>query len=144
MSDSSINFHLTKQLRKMMNRIEKILAPSNSISQRLIEIGPRLEEIMKKIQNNDYYREPSIKNKPSTKKKSQSLLAEPTMECMFSYRIVDWESLEPDIIQAITNGDPDVIVPDKILEEIYTERKIQNDALVKLRAKEKLRILEVS
>jgi hypothetical protein len=142
MTDSSITFHLTKQLRKMMNRIEKILAPSNAISNQLIEIGPRLELIMKKIQNNEYYREPEIKNKSSPRNK-QETLAEPTMECMFACRIVDWESLEPDIIQAITNGDANMNIPDKILQEIHTERKIQHDALVKLRAKEKLRMLEV-
>lgn len=134
---------LTKQIRKMMNRIEKILVPMNTMT--LNEIGPRIEILMKKIQDGIYYQDPNTLKRINLRKKEANLaLIEPTLDMIFSHRIVDWINLERDINIAITNNDDNYIIPDKVIQEIEVEKKLQADTLLKLKAKGKLESLEVS
>jgi len=134
---------LTKQIRKMINRIEKILVPVTSMT--LNEIGPRFEALMKKIHDGIYYHDPNnLTHVNLRRKQSVTVVSEPTLEMIFSNRIVDWKVLEYDIITAIMNNDKEFIIPEKIKQEIEVEKKLQCDTLNKLRSKGKLQALEVS
>lgn len=133
--------NLTKQIKKMIARIEKILYPSSSLEVNVI--GRDLESLIQNLHRGDYYCDANIgvQHSQSGRKIRASKL--PTLESTFSDRIVDWKSLEKDIIDIISRFNPDYIVPTQVQEEINTEKKLQDDFLFKLRSKEKLTSLKV-
>eukprot|EP01035_Chromulina_nebulosa_P017573 gene17573-23141_t len=66
----------------------------------------------------------------------------PTLENTFSDRIVDWDSLERELIMAINNGNEAFVISDNIKDEIETEKRIQNEYVTKIKAKSKLQSLQ--
>ena len=53
MTDNQCDTHLTKQIRKVVNKIERILVPTDSTVHSTI--GERLEILMKKVQRGAFY-----------------------------------------------------------------------------------------
>ena len=134
--------NLTKQIRKMILRIEKLMIPSNSMV--INTIGPKLEELMKRVQEGIYYVDPEPEVKLKLKRASSEKNSAPTMESTFAEKIVLWELLENDIIKTISNDNLDFITPEVVLDEINAEKRFQNEMLDKLKQKGKLTSLQVS
>lgn len=143
MSSSEVtDSHLTKQIKKMFNRIEKILNPSDSVT--FNDCGSRLEILMRKVQRGLFYRDACATIKKLHTGRKVVVKAEPTLEGTFSERVVIWDSLETEIINAISNHKEGFVLPSKVREEIDTERRIQDDTVAKLKLKDKLSSLQVS
>ena len=128
---------LTKTLGKLMGRIERIIVPPNEIRSSNSSISEKFEVLMKSCHSGIYYQDSKV----------YQLFEKPEIddvnnikECpKQTMRIINWEKLEPvlmDIICETNNG----IIPPLIYEEIEGEKHVQEVEENRQYAKEKSRI----
>lgn len=134
--------NLTKQVIKMIDRIEKIIVPNNSLIVNCI--GPRLDVLKSKLKRGVFYMDAETEFKQlGSGRKVLVKSANPTIESTFADRIVNWELLEEELCNVISNYDSSYVFPKAVIEEIETEKKIQFEVLEKFRIREKLSSLQV-
>jgi hypothetical protein len=105
---SSNDLHNTKELMKLLNRLERILVPSNSLVENIY--AGSFEILASKIKKGVYFRD-FVCGRSST-------------------RIIEWDMLEPAIYHTISSKKEEA--NKKIVDEIETEKRLQSEKLEKL------------
>jgi hypothetical protein len=130
MADSS----LLKEMKKLVNRIERILVPHNSLV--FSTIGKRLETLQTRVNNGEFFED--VNAFPV----AELLGYEPkSIEALV--RRVAWDSFEAQLMETLSEGDVAYILHPEAQLEIETERRVHADKLAKAATKEKVRRLQV-
>ena len=139
--------YLTKRLSKMMNRIDRITESNAAFAG--INISVKLGVLVKLIERGNYYSDAGsvvtelksgrkIVSKSSNSTAGSSGVAADSI----SFKFVKWNDLEKDTIEILLHGDLNFVIPEKIYDEINSERNMHIEEESKLRAREKLRYLQ--
>jgi hypothetical protein len=137
--------NLTKRLSKMIARIERIMVSVSTMVHS--NLGQKLGVLTKLIERGNYYTNANsiIKKLQSGRKivSKSSTNAAGTVAEIAVHKVVKWDELKKDIIEVISYGDLSFVVPPKVLGEMNTEHNLHVEEDDRLRAKEKLRYLQV-
>lgn len=124
---------LTKDMTKLINRIERIFVPTNSTVHSLM--GEKLVSIHKNIQQGVYFCDIlEIRHEDIfkiTSKNSENVV-----------RQVNWDLFLANLKAAVSD-DPSYELPKDVLDEITLERRTQDDIISKSLKKERIRLLQV-
>jgi len=128
--------NLLKVVTKLLNRIERILVPSNSLVHN--SVGSRLDVFLKKIKTGHFF----VNVVEFTKKRADLLGYDAkTIEPLF--RQVNWDAFEQQLYRVILDGDEEVNIPLEVMNELSIERDAQQQRLSKAVSKELVRNLQV-
>lgn len=135
--------YLTKRLSKMIHRIDRI-AESNQTLQ--LNVGLKLGLLLKQVERGNYYSDAKLVvtelksgRKVSSKRSSA---ANAVSSDAIIHKIVNWDYLKRDIIEILSRGDINFVIPEKIFDEMNCEHNMHFEEESKLRAREKLRFLQ--
>ncbi|RYH24684.1 hypothetical protein EON65_16530 [archaeon] len=126
---------LLKEMGKLMHRIERVFVSSDSIT--FNPTVEKLSQLTKMVQQGKYLadvKEFSKANVLNVLSKNSELVL----------RKVDWSEFQKDLLQLVSNGEADYVMPNEVYEEIGREVQVHEDRLEKARKKEKLRHMQVS
>lgn len=118
--------YLTKELKKLFTRLERIIVPQHAIIENTV--GVKLQAVLDDIKSGMYFQD--------------SLPAPDAHE--FAMRTIDWDSLEPVILNAIGGDDTSKAIPEDALEEIEIEKKVEADKKDKFFRRYRLARLQVT
>ena len=131
--------YLTKQISKLLHRIERVMIPSNEVVHS--NISSRISSLSKKIKAQAFFEDIELppvaavvgkKSAPRNQTKDIPL------------KKVSWDKLEKEIIFAISDGDVEgFVAPSEVINEIEDERRLQSQEVLKLQGKLTLARLQV-
>jgi len=128
--------NLLKVVTKLVNRIERILVPSNSLVHN--SLGARLDVFMKKVKAGHFF----VNVVEFTKKRADLLGYDAkTIEPLF--RQVNWEAFEQQLYRVLRDGDEGYAIPAEVMSELSLESDAQQQRLSKAINKELVRSLQV-
>lgn len=128
--------YLLKTVTKLVNRIERILVPSNSLVHS--SLGDRLDAFMKKVKVGCFF----VNVVEFTKRRADLLGYDAkTIEPLF--RQVNWEAFEQQLYRVLRDGDEGFAIPAEVMSELSLERDAQQQRLSKAMNKELVRSLQV-
>ncbi|KAJ1420799.1 hypothetical protein B484DRAFT_399721, partial [Ochromonadaceae sp. CCMP2298] len=129
MADSS----LLKEMKKLVNRIERILVPHNSLVHSTI--GSRLDALQARVQKGEFFE--NVNAFPV-----EELLGYEPKSIEALVRRVAWDSFEAQLMETLSEGDAAYALHPEAQLEIETERRVHADKLAKAATKEKVRRLQ--
>lgn len=115
--------YLTKQVMKLLGRIERILIPTSSLVSS--PFTSALSDFSKIVQSGKYFC-----NSLCYKGLYDNGNLPPSGKILS--RITNWEEFEKDLYSIISECKEDYIIPNVIREEVYVEKKLQADEEHKL------------
>jgi hypothetical protein len=126
--------YLIKQVQKLLHRVERLMVPSHSIV--VSNIGHRISQLNKQVKNGHFLVDMNVGVGSTLSTASKSNGGCPKQ--------IQWDSLEPEIIFAISDGVLEgFCVPRVVQEEINTEKNAQLLEDIKYKGKAKLRTFQV-
>lgn len=133
---------LLKDMVKLMNRIERILIPSSSITYN--PLTEKLASLMTTVRQGSYLRD--VKEF-----QVENILNVLSANSELVLRSVDWKAFEEDLCRLLQESKSSedvhgvsVTLPREVKEEIDVEVRLHNEKMAKAMKKEKLRQLQVS
>lgn len=151
--------YLTKQIAKLLHRIERILVPSNSIQNSNIPI--KLGYLLSRVKNGEFFEncdesnsdviscshdtkhQSEIVNLKRRKSERFAASASKNPKEEFVPRKVIWNTLQDILISTILEETGLEVLPEKIESEIEDERSAQEEVVVKHKSKIKIKSLQV-
>ena len=154
---------LTKRLVRLLGRIERIVLP---LANPLFEIPRQLSTFQQRIVRGEYYRDADIvtvrlaklqqqqqqpqQQESSTSKSSSSSKGSSSSskssssgrsqvqrdEKVAPFKSVMWEPFRKDLVEILSQGDPDYCLQDKALQDLNTEQHLHEEEDTKLLTKE--------
>ena len=132
------DIYLTKRLLKMIGRIERMV--DSQLSNKLTDLIKWVEGGFYYLDNDCVVKQLSTGRKIVSKNTSSSSSSDDQIR---SYKIVQWDKLKEDITNIISQGIEGYVVPEKLAAEMVTEETLHHEEEAKLKAKEKLRLLQL-
>lgn len=125
---------LMKDMLKLMNRIERIFVPSDSVTYN--PVVEKLADMLKIVQQGKYLEDVSTFSRANIlnvlSKNSEMVL-----------RKVNWKAFEEDLHGIVSQGNAEFVLPSEVYSEIEFEVRVHEEKLVKATKKERLRQLQV-
>ena len=138
---------------RLLGRIERIVLP---LANPLFEMSRQLSSFQQRIVRGEYYRdadiatvklaklqqqqqqqeEESSTSKSSSSKSSSSSRSQVRDEKVAPFKSVLWEQFRKDLIEILSQGDPDYGLPDKALQDLNNEQHMHVEEDAKLLTKE--------
>ena len=135
--------YLTKRLSKMIHRIDRIIESNQALQ---LNVSTKLGVLLKQVERGTYYLDTKsvfTETKSGRKVSSRNTsIANNAASDVVTHKVVKWDDLKKDIIEIISRGDSNIVIPVKILDEMNCEHNMHFEEESKLRAREKLRFLQ--
>ena len=131
--------YLTKQVLKLLNRIERVMIPSNEVIHS--NISNRIDTLGKQVKRQVFFEDINLAPRTSIGKKSIPRNAPKEV----ALKKVVWDKLEKEIIFSISDGEVEsFVIPTEVQNEIEDEKRVQSQELLKLQGKLTLVRLQVT
>lgn len=135
--------YLTKTVFKLLGRIERIVIPTNSILKSSISFTA----LMKLVETGIFFEKSSCSHfieKRNECAKSDAIIYKQKIPIpAIIPKIIKWDELELAIINILSEGNKDFIVPIKVRDEIDPEKSFQYEEEKRRMTKEKMLLLKV-
>jgi hypothetical protein len=125
---------LLKEMKKLINRIERILVPHNSLVHSTI--GERLDGLQRRVHSGEFFEH--VNAFPT-----EELLGYDPRSIEALVRRVAWDSFEAQLLSTLSEGDASYALHPEAQLELETERRVHAEKLQKAATKEKVRRLQV-
>jgi hypothetical protein len=134
--------NLTKRLTKMVHRIERIMESNQSVH---LNLGTKFGVLTKLIERGNFYSDAGsvIKQLMSGRKIPSKNTSAVSAAENTGYKVVKWDELKKSISEIICHGDLSVVIPEKVHGEMDCEHNLHIEEETRLKAKEKLRYLQM-
>lgn len=126
---------LLKDVTKMLNRIDKLLVPGDSLQAN--DTTPKIQVLVRDTLKGAYFSD--LGDYPKSKPKGKD-----KKEPVYLTKKVDWERLLAALHDAISNGVEDYVWPARIAEEFNGEKVTLDERIEKIVKGDKLERVQVS
>ena len=153
---------LTKRMVRLLGRIERIVLP---LANPLFEIPRQLSSFQQRVVRGEYYRDADIvtvklaklqqeesstcnssssskgsssrgSSSKSSSSSSSTSASQSHVEKVAPFKSVMWEQFRHELIDILSQGDPEYRLPDKALQDLNNEQHMQVEEDIKLLTKE--------